>query len=126
MGKILGFGVDAPHLQEHAGKTAYGFAAEHHGGILPMAEQIHAVDIFVSQIDAAGEGYLTVDHQNFAVVTVIIMGGEEGHQRCERFALDAHFFQLLIVAAGETSYLTGAVIHDAYFYALRGFALQDV
>lgn len=40
-------------------------------GILPVAEPLLAVNVFVRKINAARESRMTVDHGNFPVVTVI-------------------------------------------------------
>ncbi len=37
-----------------------------------------AVDVLIRQIYAAGEGHLAIDDQDFPVIPVVIVGGEEG------------------------------------------------
>ena len=81
--------LDVPHLQKHQREAAHSVAVQHHRGILPMAELADSVDVLIRQIHAAAEGRMAVDHQDFAVVAVVIVGREEGRQRRERLAADA-------------------------------------
>ena len=102
--------VKAPHLEEHQGKASHRVARQHHGSILPLTESFHPADILVCQIDAAVEGNLAVDHKNFPVIPVVVMGGHNGGQGGKHLTLDAQIPQLLLIAVWQCRKLIGAVI----------------
>ena len=82
-----------PHLQEHQGKALHRLSPQEDGGILPVAEALLAVDVLIRQIYAAGEGHLAVDDQDFPVIPVVIVGGEEGLDGGKGLAADAQLLQ---------------------------------
>ncbi len=53
----------------------------------------YVVDVLICQIHAAGKAHLPVDDENFPVVAVVVVGGDEGRDRREHLALDAQRFQ---------------------------------
>ena len=83
------------------------------------------VDIFICQVHTAVVGYFSVDDKDLPVITVIVDGGKErGHGR-EHAALDPEFLHSLRVVVRQRRQFTGAVIHDADFYALCGFLRKN-
>ena len=94
-----------------------------------MPEQGDAVYIFVRQIDSAGKGSLSVDHQDLAVVAVIIMGGNHRTDRGKGFCADAVLGKEVRIAEGELVELAHAVVHHADIHALARLSdqrLQDL
>ena len=83
------FGEVVPEGEEHDGEAPDGFTLQPNASIFPMAVFFVGVDVFVSQVDAAGIGDLTVDDQDLAVVAVVEAGGEDGDEGIEGPALDA-------------------------------------
>ena len=83
-----------------------------------MTEALFPVDIFICQIDAAGESHLSVDHHNFSVVPVILAGGKSRHNGCKHMALDAVALQLLGIMVRQQGQTTHAVIEKTDFHAL--------
>lgn len=115
-----------PHLQEHQREGADRLAGDTEGHVLPVAVGMGAVDIFVRQIDPAGEGAAAVHHQDFPVVAVVVVGGDQGAQRGVHAAADAKLFQLPGVLVGQLVEGAGAVVENADLYALLGLLLQDL
>ena len=91
-----------------------------------MAETFLFIDIFIRQIDAAGEGHLAVHHQNLAVVPVVVMGREHRTDRGEHSALYPFLLHHLREEAGQIPQHIGAVAQKADLHALPGLFLQDV
>ena len=80
---------DAPHLQKQRRHGAHAFAFQHQGRVLPAAILFYVVDVLICQIHAAGKTHLAINDQNFAVVAVVVVGGNKGRDRREHLALDA-------------------------------------
>ncbi len=91
-----------------------------------MAEALYVVDVFVRQIDPAGEGGFAVDYQNFPVVTVVVVGGNDGGDGAEHLAADAQGLHFLRVALRQGGELTGAVIQQPDIHTLLHFSLQNL
>lgn len=117
---------DRPHLQKHQGKALHRLALEHHGGVLPVAVLFDHIDILIRQIDPAVEGGVPVDHQNFAVVAVVVVGGDKGGQRREHPARDAQLVQPFGVVVRQGGKFAGAVVHHTHLHPLGGLAGQDL
>ena len=121
--------IHVPHLQKHQCKAAGGFALQHNGGVLPVAVLYFFIDIFIGQIDAARKRDPAVDHHDLAVVAVIVMRGNKGHDGGKHLALNAQLAQLFGVDARQRAEFTGAVIHQAHFHpfaCLTGQNFQDL
>ena len=80
---------EIPHLQKHQGKTFRRRTVYHHSGVLPFSKTFLAVNVLVRQIHPARECRFTVNHQNFPVVTVIVIRGDNRRQRGKCFCLNA-------------------------------------
>ena len=118
--------VDVPHLQKQQQKAHRGAAAQHDRRVLPVAEAFHAVDILVREVHAAGEGDLPVYDEDLAVVAVIVVRGDERHDRRELLCLDAVLLQAIAVVRGKLRHLAHAVVHDAHVHALGGLFDENV
>ena len=82
--------------------------------VLPVAVFFVAVDVFVRQIHAAGEGGFAVDDGDLSVVPVIIMCGDKRLQRCEDLTLNAEFLQLPVVVPGQQGKFAGGTLPYGY------------
>ena len=91
-----------------------------------MAEPYLAVDIFIRQIHAAVEGNLSVDNQDFPVISVIVMGGKHRGHGGKYFRLNPHTLQPLLIVKGQGGQLAGAVVHDAHVHAGGSLPLQNL
>ena len=91
-----------------------------------MAEFFLGVDVFIRQIDAAGEGGAAIDDQDFPMIPVIIVGRHEGTYRGEGFALDAQFLKLFGIAGRECGDGTGAIVEDPDLHTGLSFPVKDI
>ena len=91
-----------------------------------MAVLFDVVDVLIRQIHAAVKGGVSVDDQNFPMVPVIVVGGEERRHRGEHLALDAQLPQALGIVVGQCGKLAGAVVHHPDVHALFGFPGQNL
>ena len=118
--------LQVPQLQEHERKAPHGLALEHDGGVLPVAVLFLAVDVLVRQVDAAVEGCVAVDHQNLAVIAVVVVRRKERRERGEHPALDAQLFQALRIVVRQGGKLVRAVVEQAHLHALLRLARQNL
>ena len=89
-----------------------------------MAEADDRIDVFVGQVDAAGEGGLSVDDQDFPVVAVVHDGAEDRGDAIERNAADAFRLQGFRVGHGKGGEAAHVVIEDAHVEPFRGLLFQ--
>ena len=80
--------VHVPELQEHHGIAPDGCPFQHDGGIFPMPKPHFFVDVFICQIRTAIERNVSINDQNFAVVTVVLGGRKQRTKRVEASALN--------------------------------------
>ena len=113
-----------PHLQKHQGKTPGRLPLEHHCRILPVTMLLSVIDILIRQINPSRECRMAVDHQNLAVVAVIVMGGYERGEGRKHLAFDAQLLQALRIIVRQSGELAGTVIHNADLHSLRRFSGQ--
>ena len=125
-GEIRLFFIDVPHLQKHQRKAPHGLAPQHDGGILPVSEAFPPVNILIGEIDPAVEGNPVVDHQNFAVVAVIVVCGDKGRDGREHLRPDAQLAEASGIVVGQSRHLAHAVVHHAHIHACLCLALQHV
>ena len=114
-----------PHLQKDQGKAPGGIAPEHNGTVPPVAVFLHGVDILVRQIDAAGEGHLSVDDGDLPVIPVVLFDRQEGLEGIEYSGLNAIFFEGSGVIGRQGQKAAHVIIKDTHQNALGGLALQD-
>ena len=115
-----------PHGEEHDGEAPRGLPAHHDGGILPVAAPLLGVDVFVRQVDAAGEGGDTVDHADLAVVAVVLPGEEEGDEPLEDAAVDPLPAELSVEIARDGERAADIVVDDADVDARFDFFEEDL
>ena len=68
---------------------------------------------------------MSVNHQNFSVVAIIVVGGDKGRYMRKHLTTDSQCLQFLRIIARQQRKFTGAVIHHADIHALCGFFCQD-
>ena len=90
-----------------------------------MAEALLAVDVLIRQIYAAGEGHLAVDDQDFPVIPVVIVGGEEGLDGGKGLAADAQLFQPPGIVPRQGGDLQHPVVQHPHVHALRRLVRQN-
>ena len=87
---ILRFFRQIPHFQKHDGKSPDRFTGEHQSCILPVSETFLYIYIFIRKINASGKSYLSIDHNDLAVIPVIVMCGEYRIYRRKYLAANTH------------------------------------
>ena len=93
--------------------------------IFPMAKTDDMIDILVSQIDTASIANLTVNHQNLAVVTIVVGYRHPRNHLVKLISLDAHLAQLTRIIAWQSGHAANIIIEQLDFNALRSFFDQD-
>ena len=83
------------------------------------------INILVSQIDAASITNLTVNHQNLAMVTIVVGYRHPRDHLVKFISLDAHLAQLTRIIAWQSSHAANIIIEQLDFNALRSFFDQD-
>lgn len=78
-----------------------------------MAETLHLIDVFIGQIDAAGEAHLAIDDTDLAVVAVIKAGIHAGAHGVIRNSLDIEAGQFLGIAGGKPLNAAEVIVDDA-------------
>ena len=91
-----------------------------------MAETHHFVDIFIRQVNTSRKGRMSVNHQDFPMIPVILGSGEKGTDRRKHFALYPQFFHLPRIARRQFGQGIGPVIHHADFHPLPDLFFQDI
>ncbi len=115
-----------PHLQKQQGKGPGGVALQTDGRVLPVAEGMGGVDVFVRQIDAAGIGDAAVDDGDLPVIPVIIVGGKKGLDGGKHPALEPKILQVVAVIPGDLEKFAGAVVKKPHIHALVHLAGQNI
>ena len=90
-----------------------------------MSEADDCIDVFVGQVDAAGEGGLSIDDQDLPVVAVVHDGTEDRGNAVEGDAADAFRLQGFRVGHGKGGEASHVVIEDAHVEPFRGLLFQD-
>ena len=119
------FDGEIPQLQKHGGQIGDAAAGQLDAGVLPVSKPVHLVDVFVSEVDAAGIADVSVNDADFSVVTIVQVRGDERKQAVKTNDLHAHrpkFFVVVMRERGNTSHI---VIHQTDFDALRGLLPQN-
>ena len=115
-----------PHLQKHQRKTPGGFAFDHQGGVLPVAEPGLYINIFVCQIHAAGEGGVAVDDRDLPVISIIIMCRYKRHHRRKDLAGNAQLIEHSGIVPGQQHEFAESVVYDPDIHALGCLPGQDL
>ena len=115
-----------PHSEEHDRHRPYRVPLQQDGTVLPVAEALPLIDVFIRQVDPAGEAHLPVNDHQLPVVTVVQTQGHDRNEAVEYPALDAPGGQLLVVVPGEAEDTAHVVIDQPDLHALGGLLLQNV
>ena len=91
-----------------------------------MPEPLDPVDVFVRKIDAAIECDLAVDHEDLAVISVVVVGRHDGDDRRKSFCPDPLFFEQFPVIRRQRGDLAHAVVHHPHIDAGFGLLHQDL
>ena len=118
--------IKVPELQEDGGKGRHRLAPDHHGHILPMAEPLIAVDVFIRQIDAAGKSAEAVDHRDLAVVPVVHLHRQMRLDGIEQLRLDAITPQRLAVIRRKRGDAAGIIIDEPHIHPFLYLILEDI
>ena len=116
--------IGVPQLQEHEGEVPGAVPLQPHAGVFPVAKAHLLVDVLVGNVDAASEGNLAVDHQNFPVVPVVHGQRKHRNEPVESHALYAVPFQLGLEVLGQNAQAAHVVVHQAHVHALGRLAHQ--
>ena len=68
---------------------------------------------------------MSVDHQNFPVIPVVVVRGDKRGQRGEHFAFDSKRPETPGIIVGQKGKLTGSVIHHSHINACRRLIRKD-
>ena len=118
-------GMKRPLLQEHTGKAVNRAAAQQDSGILPMAEALHFIDVFIGQIDAAGKSNFAVNHADLAVIAVIEAGIHAGAHGIIENGFDIIAGQFPGIAGRKPLDTAKIIINQADFHTGGGAFFQD-
>ena len=91
-----------------------------------MTEAVYAVDVLIRQIHAAGKSRLPVDYEDFAVVPIIIVRGDNRLDRCKLLGADPLPFQQFRIIAGKLGDFAHAIIHHPNIHASFYFLYEDL
>ena len=123
--EILVFVAQGPQLQEQGREVLNDAAAHENARILPMAEGVRDVDVFVREVDAARERSLAVDDGDFAVGAVVLGDVDDGTEGVKAHAFDSALFENFGVVSGHFEHGADIVVDEAHVDAVCGFFFQD-
>ena len=123
---LLQPGHGVPVGEEHHRHRPNGLAPDQNAAVFPVPVRRGAVDVLVGQIHASCERGLPVDNHELAVVAVVEPAREHRNVGREGVRLNAHFAQLLAVAARQARDAAKIVIQHAHIHALKRLLLQDL
>ena len=118
--------VGVPELQEHGCKIPRGFARHTHARILPMAVQLHGVDVFIRKVNASREHRVPVHVHDLAVVAVVHRQRKHRYKGVEHQRLDAAALHFAGKALGQQEQAAHIVAYEAHVHALGRLALEDL
>ena len=113
-----------PHGQKHDGHRPDGLTFQTDDAVLPVAEALFQVNIFVRQIHTAGKADLSVHNEEFPVVPVVEPGRQYGDIGVEGTGFDAHLLQFTPISAGQRHNTAEIVIDDPDIYTGSGLFPQ--
>ena len=117
---------ELPQLQKHLGQALHRLAAQQHGGVLPVAVFFLLIDVFVGQVDAAGEADVAVDDADFAVIAVVGGGVELRVEGVKDPYLKALLPQIVGVEGRQGGHTANVVVHDADLHAVVALLLENL
>ena len=77
-----------------------------------MTEALHLIDVFIGEIDAAGEGDPAVDHADLAVIAIVQAGVHTGAQEIEGNCLDVVGGKLPRIGSGKTADTAEVIVDE--------------
>ena len=113
-----------PQLEEHDRQVFDPRPLEHKSGVLPVAEALLLVNIFVAYVYAAGEARFSVNDRKLPVVAVVHDKAYGGDKAVERHGLYAPASERIAVVGRQAVNAAHIVIYDAHIHALGGLALE--
>lgn len=122
----LAVGKEVPHCKEHHREAPDALALEHNGAVLPVAVLFVFVDIFVGEVNAAGERSMTVDDKNFTVIAVVHFRRPYRPELIEYPALYALFLKNFVILVGEGKQAADIVVYHADVNALFHLPFEDI
>ena len=114
-----------PAVEEDDGKIPDRRPFQPDGGVLPVAEALLGVDIFVREVHAAGVGHIAVDDHDLPVVAVVHHQRHQRHHRVERDAADMAALHPDDEVAGQAQQTAEIIVDQPHVHALGGFPLED-
>ena len=115
-----------PHGKEDHRQVPGPGALDQNGVVFPVAVFFPGVDVFVRQVDAAGEGGVAVHHQNLPVIPVVEVGIEHRQEGIEHTAADAHLLQSEIIPVRQGHHTAQIVIDQAHIHPLSRLLPQNL
>ena len=115
-----------PDAEEHHHHRPDGLAFYQNAAVLPVAEALDLVDVFIREVHAARKSHLSVDEHELAVVAVIEPAGEDRDERVKDVRLNAHLAQLLAVAHRKARDAAEVIVQNANVYTLHRLAVQNL
>ena len=91
-----------------------------------MAKPFSLIDIFVSQVDAAGKTGPAIDHTDLTVVTVILDNIKDRTEPVEYFAFDPPSAHLLIILVWQCGKAAEAVIDQSDIHSFFSLFFKDI
>ncbi len=90
-----------------------------------MAEAFNFVHVFIGEVKAAAKGGMAVDHEDFAVIAVVLTDIQERPEMVIGFAFDSGFAEFCGVTARHGAQGADIVIKKANVQAFLGFLLEN-
>ena len=115
-----------PDAEEHHHHRPDGLAFYQNAAVLPVAEALDLVDVFIREVHAARKSHLSVDEHELAVVAVIEPAGEDRDERVKDVRLNAHLAELPAVAHRKARDAAEVIVQNANVYTLHRLAVQNV
>ena len=116
---------DIPHLQKHDRKILYRISLDHDRCIFPMSKPFFLINIFICQIDSACKCRMSIDHADFAMISVILVRGKNWLDRTKHFAFDSFFLKCLRIMIRQKRNTAHPIIHKSDFHPFFHLFFQD-
>ena len=115
-----------PDAEEHHHHRPDGLAFYQNAAVLPVAEALDLVDVFIREVHAARKSHLSVDEHELAVVAVIEPAGKDRDERVKDVRLNAHLAELPAVAHRKARDAAEVIVQNAHVHALHRLAVQNL
>lgn len=114
-----------PDGEEKKRKGINGFALKKDGVVFPMAEALNLVQVFVGEVEASAKSGMAVDHEDFAVIAVVLTNVEERPKMIIRLAFDAGFAEFCGISAWQGAQGSDVVIKKPNVQSFLGFLFEN-